>query len=79
MRLSTLGSSLLTHYVGYWCPYRYECEDCLRIGRSNTWYPWFHINFNVCPPDFLLYPLTLPSPYLVIKLDDQFQLLDAEL
>src|SRR5271168_968824 len=28
---------LLTHYIGYWCPYCYKCEDCPQIGRSNLW------------------------------------------
>src|SRR5271155_4166947 len=28
---------LLTHYIGYWCPYCYKCKDCPRIGRSNLW------------------------------------------
>ena len=80
MQLLTSGSSfLLTCYIGYWCPYHYGCEDCPQIGCSNPWYPWLHIDFNVCPPNVRLYPLTWPSSNLVIKLDDQFQLLVAEL
>ena len=80
MQLSTSGSSfLLTCYIGYWCPYHYGCEDCPQIGCSNLWYPWLHIDFNVCLPNVRLYPLTWPSSNLVIKLDDQFQLLVAEL
>ena len=62
MRLSTLLSVLLINCIGYWCPYRYECQNCSRIGRSNPWYPCLHVNFNVCLPDVHLYSLTLPFP-----------------
>ena len=80
MQLSASGLSfLLTSYIGYWCPYHYGCEDCPQIGCSNPWYPWLHIDFNVYPPNIHLYPLTWPSSNLVIKLDNQFQLLVMEL
>jgi len=48
--LLTLGSSYyshVSHMVGYWCPYRYECEDCPRIRRSNPWCSYFHVNVNL--------------------------------
>src|ERR1700678_1658057 len=34
---------LLTHYIGYWCPHCYKCEDCPQIGRSNLWCSWLYV------------------------------------
>ena len=54
---------LFINYIGYWCPYHHECQDCARIGRPNPWYPCLHVNFNVRLTDVYLFPLTSPFPF----------------
>jgi hypothetical protein len=53
---------LFINYIGYWCPYHYDCEDCARIGRPNPWYPFLHVNFNVRLTDVYLFSLTSSFP-----------------